>query len=106
MRNAALSAIQRVIRPVRTPAGAVLALIILAGCDIFHRWDAIVYVNKFDLAGAIDIGTFDTLEECRAAAQAKLVELKAGELGGYVCGENCLVKSGFDNTRMCARTAR
>lgn len=79
---------------------------LLGGCDIFNRWDALVYTNKFDHSGSIDIGTFDTLEECRAAAKAKLKSLKAGELGSYVCGQNCLVKTGFDNTRMCARTSK
>ncbi len=86
----------------------VLAAMIIgaAGCDIFHRWDAVVYINKFDLGNSIDIGTFDTLEACREAALNKLAELKAGELSSYICGENCLVKNGFDNTRMCARTSR
>jgi hypothetical protein len=77
---------------------------LLAGCDIFHRWDAVVYVNKFDPAKSIDLGTFGSLEECRAAAKVKMAELKIGELGGYVCGENCMVKWGFGNMRMCART--
>ncbi len=79
---------------------------LLTACDIFHRWDAVVYVNKFDSSKAIDLGTFDTLEECRAASKAKMAELKIGEIGGYVCGENCMVKSGFGSLRMCARTER
>ncbi len=79
---------------------------LLAGCDIFHRWDALVYTNKFDRANAIDVGTFGSLEACRAAAKEKMRELKIGELGGYICGENCMVKWGFGNMRMCARTAR
>ena len=88
---------------------AVIALSLFTlttGCDIFNRWDAVVYVNKFDMASAIEVGTYDSLETCRAAAVAKLKELSAGELGGYICGENCLVKTGFGPTRMCERTAR
>lgn len=84
----------------------ILLLAALPACDIFHRWDALVYTNKFDLGSSIDIGTFDSLEACRAAALAKMEELKVGQMGGYICGENCLVKSGFSNVRMCARTAR
>ena len=78
----------------------------LSGCNIFNRWDALVYTNKFDRSNSLDIGTFETLEDCRAAAKAKMAELKIGELGGYICGENCLVKWGFGNMRMCERTAR
>lgn len=92
---------------VRTLFAALALSCVLAGCDIFSRWDAIVYTNRFDKSSAIDIGTFGSLEDCRAAALAKLDELKVHtDIGGYVCGENCLVKSGFDNTRMCARTAK
>ena len=85
---------------------AALSVVFLAGCDIFHRWDALVYTNRFDLKNAIDVGTFNSLEACREAAQEKLRELRVGEIGGYICGENCLVKVGFGPTRMCARTAR
>ena len=95
----------------RTPgpylAGAViLASLGISGCNIFNRWDAIVYTNKFDRANSLDIGTYESLEDCREAAKAKIAELKIGELGGYICGENCLVKWGFGNMRMCERTSR
>ena len=92
----------------RTPALIVCTVtVLLAGCDIFSRWDAIVYPNRFDKANSIGIGTYGTLEQCRAASLAKLAEMKAHEdIGGYICGQNCLVKTGFGNTRMCARTAR
>lgn len=84
----------------------VLAALGVAGCDVFHRWDALVYRNRFDRADVIEVGTFGSLEECRAAARATMAELRIGEIGGYVCGENCMVKSGFTPLRMCARTAR
>ena len=78
----------------------------ISGCNIFDRWDAIVYTNKFDRGNSLDIGTYESLEACRAAAKAKMAELKIAELGGYICGENCLVKWGFGNMRMCERTSR
>lgn len=92
----------------RFPAAACCALLLtLTACDIFSRWDAIVYPNRFDKASSIDIGTFGSLEACREASLAKLKELKAHEdIGSYICGENCLVKTGFGNTRMCARTSK
>jgi hypothetical protein len=79
---------------------------LLCGCRLLESWDGLVYRNKFDLKSALDIGTFDTLEECRAAAQAKLREIRGGPVSTYVCGLDCRVLVGFDQTRMCARTAR
>lgn len=88
-------------------AGCGLLALLATGCNIFDRWDALVYPNRFDKATSIDIGTFDTLEQCRAASLAKLAEVKAHEeIGSYICGQNCLVKTGFGNTRMCARTSQ
>jgi hypothetical protein len=81
-------------------------LVALAGCDVFHRWEGLVYRNRHDLGDVIEIGPFDSLESCRAAARERMRELKIGEIGGYVCGENCMVKDGFSPLRMCARTAR
>lgn len=78
----------------------------LAGCDVFHRWEGLVYRNRHDLGDVIEIGPFDSLESCRAAARERMRELKIGEIGGYICGENCMVKDGFSPLRMCARTAR
>lgn len=78
----------------------------MTGCDIFHRWNALVFRNRHDPGSVIDLGTFDSLESCREAARAKLRELKIGEIGGYVCGENCMVQSGFGPLRMCARTSQ
>ena len=78
-----------------------------AGCNIFERWDAIVYPIKGNRAESIDIGTYKSLEKCRAAAIAKLEELHIHkEIGGYVCGRNCMVKVGFGNARMCAETSQ
>lgn len=83
-----------------------MCAITLVGCDIFHRWDALVYTNRFDLEKVIDVGTYNSLEACREAALAKMRELKIGEIGNYICGENCMVKIGFGPARMCARTSR
>ncbi|MGR8919216.1 MAG: hypothetical protein ACU85V_06335 [Gammaproteobacteria bacterium] len=95
-------------RPAGVATRSALATLLLlgAGCDVFSRWDALVYTNKFDRANSIDIGTYGSLEECRAAALEKIRELKIGELGSYVCGKNCMVKWGFGNMRMCERTSR
>ena len=88
-------------------ACSVLLASLVAGCNIFERWDAIVYPIKGNRAESIDIGTYKSLEKCRAAAIAKLEELHIHkEIGGYICGRNCMVKSGFSNARMCAETSQ
>lgn len=87
-------------------AAIALFMVTLVGCDIFHRWDALVYRNRFDRGDVIEVGTFGSLAECRAAAKAKMRELKIGQIGSYICGENCMVKDGFSPMRMCARTAQ
>ena len=80
---------------------------LLAGCDIFERWDGLVYPVKANRQNSIDIGTYNSLEECRGAAIAKLKQLQIHkEIGGYMCGKNCLVQSGFTNARMCSQTAQ
>ena len=44
-----------------------------SGCDMFDRWDAIVYPNRAIRSESLDIGTFGSLEACREAALAKLL---------------------------------
>lgn len=78
-----------------------------SGCDMFDRWDAIVYPNRANRSESLDIGTFGSLEACRAAALAKLEELNIhAEIGGYVCGKNCMVQDGFSKLGMCSETAQ
>lgn len=80
---------------------------LIAGCNIFERWDAVVYPIGSNRAESIDIGTYNSLEKCRAAALAKLEDLHIHkEIGGYICGKNCMVKVGFGNARMCAETSQ
>ena len=70
-----------------------------SGCDMFDRWDAIVYPNRAIRS--------ESLEACREAALAKLEELQIhAEIGGYVCGKNCMVQDGFSNMRMCSETSQ
>lgn len=90
------------------PIGLLIVLgYLLAGCDIFERWDGLVYPLKANRENSIDIGTYSSLKECREAALAKLAQLQIHkEIGGYICGKNCLVESGFTNARMCAQTSR
>ena len=52
-------------------------------------------------------GTLNLLEACREAALARLEELQIhAEIGGYVCGKNCMVQDGFSNMRMCSETSQ
>ena len=90
----------------RAIAATALLVSLIAGCNIFERWDAIVYPIKSNRAESLDIGTYGSLEACRAAAIATLEEMHIHkEIGGYICGKNCMVKTGFGNARMCAETS-
>lgn len=84
-----------------------LLVSLCAGCNIFERWDAIVYPVAGNREESLDVGTYNSLEECRAAALAKLGELHIhAEIGDYICGKNCMVKDGFSNARMCGETSQ
>lgn len=52
-------------------------------------WEAFVFPNRGDLDQEIQIGPFESLVQCREAAQGRLEELEAGESGTYECRKNC-----------------
>lgn len=80
----------------------VVALGLLAalvdGCS--SEWTGYAYPNRHNLADARTVGTFGTLEECRAAAINTLRNLQSDtNRGDYECGENC-------RGSVCKRTER
>lgn len=83
--------------------------LMLASCGEPDNWQGWVYPDRSNLLVDIPIGKFDTLEECRDAALAKLEEAKLydeGEPieGDYECGLNC-EPSGYGGN-ICEETMR
>jgi hypothetical protein len=82
----------------------VLVLATTAGCS--DRWEGFVYPNRGDLTKHRNLGKFDSLEACRAAARGMLAELKASDRGDYECGKNCDDGSKLGGIKVCSETSR
>lgn len=78
----------------------ILAALALCGCS--EAWEGYVYPNKNNLSSHDFIGTFTSLEQCRAASIGRLEATNAINRGTYECGLDC---RGVD-PRVCKRTER
>lgn len=54
-----------------------------------EEWQGYVYPNRNDLTIDKYAGTYNTLEDCRAASLALLRSVSSLERGDYECGLNC-----------------
>ena len=83
-------------------------LLVLAGCG--ERWNAFVYPDKTRLSFSSRLGPFESLEECRANAKARLYEFSKQTLpgikGDYECGRNCDDGSKLNGVAICEETVR
>ena len=68
------------------------------------QWSGFVYPNKHDLSVSVEIGTFNSIEECRTAARYKLVFTNTVASGDYECGLNCTSSPLGGN--VCKKTKR
>ena len=90
----------------RFEACAVGVALLLSGIAVAcsgDTWEGYVYPDKTDLIDSRSVGTFDSLEGCRAAAREELQRLNAETTGDYECGKNCRSESGI---RVCEETLR
>jgi hypothetical protein len=71
-----------------------------------QEWMGFVYPNKADLTQHIEIGVFSSLEECRGAAQGKLVLSGWASSGDYECGLSCEQKAEYGDLLVCKETSR
>ena len=83
----------------------VLGLLSLSGCGS-NSWESFVYPNRNDLTQHRSLGSFSSLEACRAAARRYLADLGALQRGDYECGKNCKDSSSLRGTRVCDETVR
>lgn len=81
------------------------AVATLTGC-LEEEWMGFVYPNRADLTEHIEIGVYSSLEQCRAAAQDKLVLSGRVNTGDYECGLSCERKAEFGGLYVCKETAR
>ena len=80
-----------------------LAVLWLSGCAQ-DEWEGFVYPDADDLTIHQNIGVFDSLEDCRAAALSRLASVSSIERGDYECGLNCETRSGMDGIKVCEQT--
>ncbi len=83
-----------------------LFIFIFVGCEKGNKYQGIVYPDRESLADALQIGSFDTLQECGIAAITILDRLQALERGDYECGKNCKKRSDAPNLLICEETKK
>jgi len=79
---------------------------ILFGCNSGDTWNCVVYPDKDDLTESLQIGDFNTLQECGIAAVKTLDKLHALERGDYECGKNCRKDSTSPSFLICEETTK
>lgn len=84
---------------------AVLVSVAVIGC-FKEEWEGFVYPNKNNLTEHINIGTYKSLEACRASAIDALNKTSSASAGDYECGLNCELRSGMSGIKVCEETER
>lgn len=83
----------------------ILLVLVLSSC-FKEEWEGFVYPNKDDLTVHRNIGVYESLEGCRAAALNTLSQISSIEKGDYECGLNCESRSGMGGIKVCEKTGR
>lgn len=83
----------------------VVVALAVSGC-FREEWEGFVYPNKNNLSEHINIGSYKSLEECRASAVNALNKISSVSAGDYECGLNCESRSGMGGINVCEKTAR
>ena len=76
------------------------------GCNENDTWHGVVYPDRSNLSDALQIGHFDTLEECGIASIKILDRLHAFDNGDYECGKNCQKDSYAPSLLNCEETLK
>ena len=81
------------------------SVVMLSSC-FKEEWEGFVYPDKNNLTVHRNIGVYESLESCRAAALNALSQISAIEKGDYECGLNCENRSDMGGIKVCERTER
>ena len=84
----------------------IILALILFGCNSPDKWNCVVYPNREDLTESLQIGDFNTLQECGIAAVKTLDRLHALDRGDYECGKNCRKDSTSPSFLICEETTK
>ncbi len=71
-----------------------------------QTWTGTIYPDRTDLTRSAALGTFDSLDSCRAACQSALANRGAEDSGDYECGLNCKPDPDLGGILVCSRTTR
>lgn len=72
------------------------------GCS--ERWEGFMYPDRNNLGQSVALGTFSSLDDCRARALAA-IETLGHRNADYECGLNCSGRE-LGEPRICEQTAR
>jgi hypothetical protein len=81
-----------------------LIAFVLPACS--ERWEGFVYPNKSDLSKHIGIGTYQSLDECRASAVDVLSKVSSIQGGDFECGLNCRSDGALPGMKVCEETSK
>lgn len=81
---------------------AVIAFLMLVGCGRSADWTGFVYPEANDLGVSVEIGRFETFEQCRTAANQTLATFGSQDIGTFECGRNC--RPSETGLQVCAET--
>jgi hypothetical protein len=82
---------------------AAILLLLLAGCGQSFQWTGWVYPSAGNLTHSVEIGRFDTFEQCRASAVNTLAAFGRTDSGAFECGRACR-RSESTGLNICAET--
>ena len=67
---------------------ASVAALATSGC-VRETWHGFIYPDKNNLTDHRNLGTYESLEECRTSALRALKNFSSVSAGDYECGLNC-----------------
>jgi len=77
----------------------------VSGC-FKEEQEGFVYPNKNNLSEHMNIGSYKSLDKCRASAIDALNKISSLSAGDYECGLNCESRSRVGGIEVCERTER